>query len=298
MDISRLKYFVTVAEELHFRKSADKLYVTQSALSRQISALERELGTILFRRSRHQVQITEAGRVFLVEAQRILGEVDEAMDRARAAGRGETGGLNVGLVELAMADIVQRLLRRFQAEHPSVELRLSEEHSRSATEGVLRRRLHVAFIPLPMAEREEARAYTVIRVLDEPMRLAIPENHRLAVMDSVKLIDLDNEDLIMISRRLEPALHDDHVSACTSSGFSPKIAQEVSSASMAVSYVAAGLGMAFVPSLLRCLPVDSVVVRELEEPAPRFRIGLMWNLECPSPVLVSFLDVCHGYLLV
>jgi DNA-binding transcriptional LysR family regulator len=297
MDLSRLRHFVAVAEELHFRKAAERLYITQSALSRQITALERELGIDLFARTRHHVQITEAGRVFLVEAQRILEHADEAMRRARASGNGEAGTMTVGVVESALTEVALSVLRRFQEEHPGVELRSSEETSRSAAEGVLARRLYAAFVPLPIGDDDGPQAYTILKIVNEPMRLAIPASHPLATADAIQLADLDREDLVLISRRSEPALHDYHVSVCTTAGFNPRIRSEVSSTSVGLGYVAAGFGIAFVPPSCRVVS-ESVVVREIEGPAPEFRIGLMLHAGCAPPTLMQFLDVCAKTLSV
>ncbi|SFL30017.1 LysR substrate-binding domain-containing protein [Geodermatophilus ruber] len=286
MELRHLRYFVSVAEELHFRRAAEKLHIVQPALSKQISALEHELGVRLLERDRRGVALTEAGRVFLAEAVEVLARADGAVDRARAVVRGEVGRLAVGFVQPALADLLPRSLRAFRQHYPDVVLTLSETTSRTAIEQVTDRSLHLAFVRLPIAPRPDLRTEAVSQ---EPVLLAVPRGHRLAERPAVRLEEIAEEELVLIARPVEPGLHDYYVTACNRAGFSPRVAHEVSSTSIAIGLVAGGLGVAFVPASARFAAQPTVAHVPLEDADLTLTMGALWRAGPPPAVLDNFL---------
>ncbi|MBB3085326.1 LysR family transcriptional regulator [Geodermatophilus sabuli] len=286
MELRHLRYFVSVAEELHFRRAAQKLHIAQPALSKQISALEHELGVRLLDRDRRGVLLTEAGRVFLSEAVEVLARADGAVDRARAVVRGEVGRLAVGFIQPALADLLPRSLRAFRRHHPGVVLSLSEETSRTALEGITDRSLQLAFVRLPVAPRPELRTEVVS---EEPVLLVVPRGHRLAERSSVRLEEVAGEEVILVGRSVEPGLHDYYVTACNRAGFSPRVAHEVSSTSIALGLVAGGLGIAFAPASARLAAQGTVAHVPLEDGDLTLTMGALWRAGPRPAVLDNFL---------
>src|SRR3954453_10103995 len=136
MELRHLRYFVAVAEELHFRRAAERLHVSQPPLSQQIRALERELGVTLFERNRRRVELTAAGSALLGEARGILAAVEHAVDLTQRVARGEAGALSVGFVGSAMYGALPDVVREFRASRPGVELRLRELPTGAALEAL------------------------------------------------------------------------------------------------------------------------------------------------------------------
>lgn len=284
MELRHLRYFLAVAEELHFGRAAEHLHIVQPALSKQIAALEKELGVRLLERTKRRVELTEAGRAFLEDARNVIAQADLAADRARSAGRGERGVLVVGFIPPALNSVLPPALNRYRDEHPDVRLVLRELTNRAAIDGVLAGRIHVSFVRVPF----EDHGLCCEPVHEESVVLALPSDHPLAALDAVPLSALCDEAFVMIPRAQEPELHDYYIALCQEAGFSPHIVHEVSATLVGVGLVASGVGVAFVPSSTRVMARAGVVYRPLLDPTPRFRLAAVWRQEA-DPVLKSFL---------
>lgn len=290
VELRHLRSFLAVAEELHFGRAAKRLFIVQSALSRQISALERELDVTLLERDRHRVDLTPAGHALLEDVRQLLGHADEATRRARAAGRGTTGTLRLGFIAPALYAVLPPLLRTFRARNPEVRLILEEMHNQQAVDGVRHRRVQVALVRLPVRQSPDLRLQPV---QSEEVLLAVPEDHRLAGRPEVALAELADTDLILIARGLEPELHDYYTSACADAGFTARVAHEVDRTHVAMGLVASGLGAAFVPASARRVAQPGVALVPLTGSELRLRIAAAWN-DATDPVLARFLDLCPG----
>lgn len=286
MELRHLRYFVSVAEELHFRKAAEKLHIVQPALSKQIAALENELGIELLERDRRHVALTEAGAAFLQEAVEIIAHTNGAIQRAQAVSRGEVGRLNIGFIHPALADLLPRSLRRFRKHYPAVKLSLSEATTRAAIEKVASRSMHFAFTRLPTAPRPDLRTEPVS---EEPVVVVVRRDHPLATAPVVTLRDLTDEDLIFVARQVEPELHDYYLTTCFNAGFSPRLVQEVNSTSVAIGLVGAGLGITFAPASARLAAQKNVVYRDFSGPAPKLTMGALYHSGRKPRILENFL---------
>lgn len=288
MELRHLRYFVAVAEALHFRKAAENLHIVQPALSKQISALENELGLMLLERDRRHVTLTEAGRTFLEEATAVLARADGAKARAQAVSRGQIGHLNIGFIQPALADLLPRALRRFRKEHPDVRIRLTELTNRQALDQAASRTVHCAFVRLPVELGEDLASMPVSQ---QDVSLAVPEGHPLAAKEDIDIHELADEDLVLIDRRVEPQLHDYYITMCNEAGFSPKVAHEVNSTWVALGLVAGGLGIGFAPASAKLAAQTGVAYRTLTGANPRLSVGLVWNDTAKPAVLRNFLDM-------
>ena len=288
MELRHLRYFVAVAEELHFGRAAERLHIAQPALSKQIAALETELGVPLFVRTKRHVEMTSAGASLLDDARQVLTQAEGAKLRAQLASRGEVGLLEIGFVAPVLYDLLPHMLRAFRARFPEVRLSLHELHSREVVDGLRSRDLHIGFSRLPIGAAD---GLLVRPLVEESVLVAMPEGHPFAARGSVALADLADEDLVLITRAQEPELYDSYVAACSAAGFHPRIAHEVDRTHVAVGLVAGGLGMCFVPSAARLTPHPGVAYRTLTDPSPRITFGAIWPSGPMAPVLHSFLSL-------
>jgi DNA-binding transcriptional LysR family regulator len=287
MELRHLRYFVTVAEELHFGRAAQRLHLSQPPLSMQIKALESELGTRLLARTQRRVELTAAGLEFLKDARDILARVAQATEAAQRAGRGETGELTVGFVSIADYNILPPLLREVSARQPGVRLVLREATTdvqlRELTEG----RMDVGFVLSPVNDER----LKVLPLLREPLVAALPDQHPVARgRGPLPLKRLADSPFILIPRHMAPGLYDNVVGFCRQAGFSPRVEQEAVQMQTVVSLVSAGLGVALIPASLRHLGRTGVVYRPLREASPLTEIAAAWCAHEERPALARFLD--------
>lgn len=284
MELRHLRYFVAVAEELHFGRAAQRLHIVQPALSKQVAALEKELGVELLERTKRRVRLTEAGAVFLEEARQLLAHTDLAAQRVRSVASGESGVLSIGFIPPALNSVVPVALRAFRQRCPDVRLVLRESSNQVAVDGVLNNELHVAFVRLPIGT-------SILRcetVLEEPVVLVVPDGHPLACREEVPLAAVADDAFVVIPRAQEPILYDYNVALCLEAGFSPRIMHEVNHTLVAVGLVAGGVGVALVPASTQRVARPGVRYLRIQRPAARFQLGLVWQPE-PAPVVAAFL---------
>lgn len=290
MELRHLRYFVTVAEELHFGRAAARLFIAQPPLSQQIQQLERELGVALFARTSRRVQLTPAGDAFLAEARQILTRVAAAADTAKRAARGETGWLGIGFAASATYDLLPAVLHDFRASFPEVALSLQELNAVEQAAALREKIIHVGFAR-PYAAQPDAVVHALQR---EPFLAALPDAHPLTQRDSLPLSALANEPFISFPELPKPSYAEVVRSACEDAGFTPRVVQEVREMQTALSLVAAGFGVALLPSSVQHLHRDSVTYRPLLEPAPRTELAVVSRRDDPSPVLQKFLAVVQA----
>jgi DNA-binding transcriptional LysR family regulator len=287
MELRHLRYFVAVAEELHFGRAAERLFIAQPPLSQQIQQLERELGVTLFQRTSRRVQLTPAGEGFLRDARRLLAGLDEAAEGARRAARGETGWLGIGFAASATYDLLPAVLRDFRARFPDVSLSLAELNAAEQARALHERAIHVGFAR-PSVEDPEA---VVGAVLREPFLAALPAAHPLAGASPLPLSALASEPFVSFPEQPRPSYAALVRDACAGAGFAPRVVQEVREMQTALSLVAAGLGVALLPDSVRHLRRDGVAYRALAHPAPRTELAVVSRRDDPSPALANFLGI-------
>jgi DNA-binding transcriptional LysR family regulator len=268
MELRHLRYFVTVAEEGHITRAAERLGIQQPPLSQQIRALESELQVQLFRRKPRGVELTQAGHVLLAQAQSILQQVEHAVGAARGTARGEAGRVGLGFTSSAsFHPLVPRLIRQYREAHPLVALSLEESGTGELVNALREERLDAAFVRSPIGS---APGIAVHAVLEEAMVAALPAAHALAARGAAKALALEAlavETFILYRRPLGPGLYDAIIAACQRAGFSPTIGQEAPRMLATLSLVAAGLGVTLVPASMRWLRVHGVAYRSLDPAA-------------------------------
>ena len=289
IETRQLRYFVTVAEELHFGRAAARLHMTQPPLSQAIAALEDGLGTALFLRNRRTVALTPAGSALLPEARRILSEAALLPDVTRRAASGEAGRLALAFITSADYSVLPPFLRRYSERYPGVQLSLQEATSDVQVDELLRGRIDAGLLIPPLPDRARGEL-DYMKVLDEPLILCAPTG-LLRKKGAVALRNLPHLPLIIFPREISPALHDAILSCFRAAGITPAIGQQAIQMQTIVSLVSAGMGLALVPQSVSNLMRPGVEYRALADATPLVETGIAWRRDNPSPVLKGFLEL-------
>ncbi|MGA7782016.1 MAG: LysR substrate-binding domain-containing protein [Paraburkholderia sp.] len=285
MDIRLLRYFAVLADELHFGRAAARLHISQPPLSQQIRILEEEMGTALFVRSQHRVDLTEAGKTLKEQVPLIFAQFERAIDLTRCAGRGEVGSLEIGIISSVMVEPIPRALRVFAEKHPQVRWRLHEMTPAAQILALKEHRLDVCFFRVSH-EDPEIRSEVVMR---EQAVVALPADHPLAGRKEIALRELEAERFVSFGlqqSQLARFLQD----CCVEAGFTPRIEQEVVEVHTLLCLVRENMGVALLPSSARQLSTGGVVFVRLAEPAPQVALHARYRADDRSPVLGIFLE--------
>ncbi len=290
MELRHLRYFIAVAEELHFGRAAQLLGISQPPLSQQIQALEHELGTRLFERTNRRVQLSESGRLFLDEARLVLAQADKAADVARRAQAGELGELKVGFTTSApFTSSIPQAIFAFRQRFPDVHLALQEMNSREVAAGLEDESIHVG-IMRPLALPESLR---VVELLREPLVAIINADHPLAQGSDqgLQLCALAHEPFVFFPRTYGSGLYAQLFDLARAAGFSPKITQEAGEVMTIIGLVAAGLGVTVLPASYRRMRIDGVVYRTLLDPDATSAVWLVQRKDQQSPRARAFVQL-------
>ncbi|KAB2704634.1 MULTISPECIES: LysR family transcriptional regulator [Brucella] len=283
MELRHLRYFLAVAEEGNFTRAAAKLGIGQPPLSQQIRDLENEIGVALFHRVPHGAELTAAGTAFLGEAKASLAAAEKAKLAAQGAARGETGRLALGFTaSSAFNPVVSGTIRKFRARWPDVRLTLTEMNSHLLMEKLVRGEVDAAFIRPGLENPKDVR---VKRLADEPMLIALPSHHPLAVHPKLPISALANEAFVLFPRIVGLSLYDDVVEACRNAGFEMIVAQEAPQMPSVVNLVAADLGVSIVPAAIAQIKLAGVTYRPIEGEPLLARLGLVSMKNNRSPLI-------------
>ncbi len=284
MELRQLRYFVAVAEELHFRRAAARLHISQPPLSQQIAALERELGCELLARTRRRVELTPAGEAFLRDARATLAELDVASARARAIAEGRAGVLRINFVGSALLSIVPATVQRFRAARPGVELEL---HERSTVEQLRALEAGTADVGLVRPPIDSGAGLRTEIVMRERTIAALPADHELTGLRRIPLRRLAAEPLVLFPRSQAPGYHDLLTGRLAATGTSPRIVQYAPEMLTIIGLVAAGIGVSPVPASVAHLALDGVVYRPLAG-APDTELVAVTREDSESPLVRAF----------
>ncbi len=292
MELRHLRYFVAVAESLHFGQAAAKLQIAQPSLSHQIRQLEAELQTTLLRRTKRRVELTDAGRAFLEDARDILARTDRAAISARRVGGGSSQLLRVGIGYGMDHSTVAMAVSEFSSRCPGLHVELRTMSVPSQLASLLDRRLEVGFVRPPV--NDPALATEVL--IREPLVAALPRNHRLASKGRVSLSTLVDEPFVLVQRETAPVFHEAVIRACREAGFAPHAPHEADHLQTVIRMVAAGSGVSLVPASARKIREHRVVYRSLHPPPPNLETAVAWRRDNASPMLTEFVEVARRAL--
>ncbi len=280
IELRHLRYFIAVAEELHFGRAAERLHMAQPPLSQQIKQLEDLLGFKLFERTKRSVQLTEAGQGFLAESYRLFRQLEQAIETGRQVSRGEKGQLVIGFVSSAAYNVLPEILRRFRSLVPDVRLELHELPTNEQVEWLQEGKIDVGFLRPPI----ENSSLNLITIVREPMVVALPEQHPLGHKPKIALSSLANDAFVLFPRPLSPQAYDQIISLCQQAGFSPNVVQEAMQMQTIVSLVAGGIGVAIVPISLQNMQRTGVVYKPLAGATLYAEVALAWRKQATATV--------------
>jgi DNA-binding transcriptional LysR family regulator len=288
-------FFLAVAEEQNLHRAAERLNIAQSALSRRIADLERELGNIeLFERQARGVAITPAGATLAKDVRRILISIEEARRNVSRIAQGDVGMLRVAFSEAMLRrPVLPVVLREFRALHPEVELRAFPLTSDAQRSRLLADEIDVAFVIDEATDRDQ---FETLHVGYDKFVLVLPSDHPLAAKKAVSLQDIEGEPLLWPARHTSPRLFDRMIAAFDAQGVSPNIAVEVSAVDIGYELTAAGIGLGIVTAARTDRTPPGVVLRDLSNLDMPLPLSMLWRKKSNSPLLRKFIDLVERRL--
>lgn len=285
MDLRLLRYFSVLAEELHFGRAAARLHISQPPLSQQIRLLEEELGTQLFERTHHRVELTAAGLVFKEQVPLVFQQLSRALDLTRQTGRGQLGELEIGMISSVMVGVLPNVLHLYCERYPGVDWRLHEMTPAAQLVALKEKRIDACVFRVGHDDPD----FRNELIMYEPIRAVLPASHPLAQQDTVAPADLAEEAFVALKlkhSRFADFLHE----CCIETGFTPQIRQQVIEVQTLLSLVRADFGVALLPASLEQLAPQGVVFRRLKPALPEVPLYAIYRADDESPVLKLFLE--------
>jgi DNA-binding transcriptional LysR family regulator len=280
MELRQLSAFISVAEELHFGKAAEKCGLAAPALSRLITTLEQDLGAVLLTRTTRQVSLTRAGLVMLEEAKAILNRADQAGRLVRNAHSNAGRTLRIGAIDAASASFLSDIVAEFRRHHPAIEVRFVEAMTKSLLLMLDSGRLDICLTRPPRIKT--GCAFEVLRV--ELPYVILPDGHPLLAKDRIEMVDLADQPMVIPAKRSRPYAYDLVMAYFEGAGTVPRIAIEATEKPAMMAAVAARLGVAIVPDWVTRLSYPGVELRKLsgamlDPPHPGAMVGVAWRPE-------------------
>ena len=285
IDTRRLTLFLTVAEELHFRRAAKRLHMSQPPLSMAIRSLEEDLGVQLLERSTRNVKLTRAGTHLYEQGQRLFREMQNLEGEVQQLAAGQIGQLRLGFVGIAMWMELPLVIRDFRAAFPKVNLQLNEMPSAQVKEHVLSQNLDLGLMRA-IEKPDERLSHQLI--YEEPYWVAIPSMHHLAKRKRIRLSDLHNQKLLFFPRRFDPSIYDAWQRIFAQAHISPDLAQEARSVQTELALVQAEVGLCLITASATKIQREGVVYRKLTGDIPKIRVFAIWDKEYSHEIRSAF----------
>lgn len=287
MDIRHLRYFSVLAEELHFRRAAERLNITQAPLSLAIQALERELGAQLFHRTQRRVSLTDVGAAFRTHATSILGQLERAVDDVHEMVTGEAGQLRIGFTAASsLLFFFPKIVRSFRTRYPQVKVTLHEISSQGQIAALVNREIDIGFIRTLTTPNRSEISFT--HLVEDPLVVAMHAEHPLNRAETLTIAALRDEPLIFYPRKSGVGIYDQLLRLFSQQGHMPNVVQEAQESSTIISLAASGLGVAIVPAELQCIKVPNISFRPLADPEAVTRLFLGCRAGESSALVANF----------
>jgi DNA-binding transcriptional LysR family regulator len=285
MELRQIRSFLSIAETLHFGRTAELIHLSQPALSLQIRALEEELGVRLFERNRRKTTLTAAGCAFRDDAAAALSQLDQAIRRARLAANGKLGQLRIGFISTMGTEIVPNIVRQFRESNPEVEFSLRAITTADQIPMLETGSLDIGFLRLPIGGHP---ALDVVTVHREPFLLVVPSSHNLAKRKRVRLHELSGHEFVMYERTHAPGFHDLILGILREAKIVPNVSQTAAEISTLVSLVAAHMGVAILPASAVKHRIASVTACDIVDKIPMSEIGIAFSKRVRAAVVDNF----------
>lgn len=280
-----IRYFLAVAEELHFRKAAERLYISQPGLSKQIKELEEGLGLPLLYRNNRNVSLTDAGRYLQGEFSRYLEQLDRAIHHAEMIGEGKRGSLRFGYVGSAMQEVLPQLLVAYRQRYDDVTFNLTEMDNESQIESLLHRRIDIGFVRLDRVPR----GLVAAPVRREYFCLVLPIDHIIDEATFASISQLKDEGFILFDPAYSPSYYEQVMQIFDSAGFAPKVSHSTIHAATIQQLVRHRFGVSIVPQSLKNPSEEGIKYIDLDQLPQRTTLSAVWNTSSTNPAMEGLL---------
>lgn len=287
MEFRQLRYFMMLADELHYRRAAEKLFIVQPALSKQIKSLEEELGVLLFERNRRKVLLTPAGAYFRQELEKILSQLEQVSNRVRLVKDGQGGEIRIGYVGSCIHTFLPGVISTLHDRYPDIHLYLDEMTTQAQLQALKRGALDVAFCRNPALSGRFGRCL----VFQETFSVILPEAHSLEASNFRSMLQLENEPFILPKQGDGDNYYKLQLSICEDAGFTPVVAHETVHGHTALNLVDQQFGISILPSSFAAVTSAKVRFIELKNIPQRSEITAVWDKKNPNPTLPKLLAI-------
>ena len=287
MELRHLRYFSVLGKELHFAKAAEKLFITQPALSKQIQQLEEELKVKLFERNKRTVKLTEAGKHFMDETEFIINHLDLAIEATRRKAKGEEGEVRIGFVGSAMQNIIPNLLEQLSQLYPDIHTSLQELNNKNQLDAIAHDKLDIGFVRLENVHKD----FKQWVVYEDSFSLVVSKKHPIGKTGFKSLDQFKEDQFILFSNDYSQEYYDNIMSIFTDHGFEPKVSHKSVQANSIFRLVEKQLGVAIVPSALEqgvSLEIEFISLAHLRQ---RTRLMAVWSPANRNVALDKFLEL-------
>ncbi len=292
MELRHLRYFIAVAEELNFTRAAERLHIGQPPLSHAIQVLEADVGAQLFERTKRWVRMTEAGRLFLADARRILALSEQAAETARRAQRGEAGELRIGFTfSTPLTPLFATVINRYRLQYPAVRLTLQEMATLPQLDALEGRHLDLGFVRPPDAALPASVMLTTLR--EDALVAVLPAASPLARKKTVAMAQLKELPFVMYPPSAGTGIYPQILRLCRAAGFTPKVGQVAGEASTIIGLVAAGCGVSLLPSSFERIRMDGVKYRQVADAGASTSLLLAQRKDEESPLVAAFVKMAR-----
>ncbi|MBD0778371.1 LysR family transcriptional regulator [Maribacter sp. ANRC-HE7] len=287
LELRHFTYFLAVAEELHFRKAAEKLFISQPGLSRQIKQMEGILQVQLFVRDKKKVILTPAGHYLKGQAEAIFHQINEAKRQLQLIGEGDKGEIRIGFLGSAMQSVIPNLLLSLKDKFPNIKTSLEERSNMAQVEAVLKDELDIGFVRLSRVPK----ALGMTTVYRDTFSLVLPENYPMLTRNFEGMHQFSNDDFILFSKEYSPFYFETIMSICSDAGFVPKVSHKTVHAHTIFKLVENNMGIAIVPTALKSgfqMRVKFIELRDIDQ---RALLSAIWKKDNANPVLKNCMDL-------
>ncbi len=281
LELRHFTYFLAVAEELHFRKAADRLFISQPGLSRQIKQMEEIIGTLLFIRNKRNVSLTEAGFYLKKELDYIFNHIDFTVKQTRLIGQGSTGEIRLGFLGSAIQTVIPELLVNANKEFPDIQFNLEEMSNYNQVEAIERDQLDLGFVRLSRVPK----GLKMKTIYSDTFSLVLPKDHNLNITNFKGVDQVSDENFILFSSDYSSVYYDKIISICEDKGFIPKASHKSVHAQTIYKLVESGLGVAIVPTSLQYGFDVKVKFLEIPNISQRATLSVIWKKDNRNPAL-------------
>ncbi len=290
LELRHFNYFLAVAEELHYRKAAEKLFISQPGLSRQIKQMEEILDTPLFVRDKKKVTLTAAGAYLKGEVEFILNHLELIQKQLKSIGSGNLGEVRIGFLGSAMQNVIPKLLLQLKKSSSGIKTSLEELSNRAQVDAILKDKLDIGFIRLARVSK----GIQIAPVHEDTFSVVLPENHNLSTKSFRNMEQLRDEDFILFTQEYSPLYYDTIMSICEDAGFTPKVSHKSVHAQTIFKLVENNLGIAIVPTSLQHGFQMNVKFIELKKIPQRAILSVIWKTDNRNPALQNCMDLLLG----